>query len=176
MLQSFYEKIGAFILRRRAEKEARKENSFNNFVENSLKFLVILPFDDVVFSEAEPILHYLRDRNKSVSLLLHEHKINMVQNKSSFKFVSFTNEDINRIYLPGKGLAEKLVKGKFDVVIDLNLKVNLFSFAVSYLAKSKFKIGFTKKNSDYYYNFQIPPDQTKIDNSYGNLVNCLKMF
>ncbi|MGD8777958.1 MAG: hypothetical protein PVH88_03235 [Ignavibacteria bacterium] len=176
MLQSFYEKVGSFILKRRTIKETGKEHFFNNFVENSLKFLVIMPFDDSAFGNAESVLQYLKNRNKNVSLLLKEHKVNTLHGNSLYQFIPFAEDDINKISLPNKDFTDKIEKKQFDVVIDLNLNVNLFSFAVSYLSRAKFRVGFTKSNSDYYYNFQIPRDKTIMDNSYGNLVNCLKMF
>ncbi len=176
MLQTFYKNIGSFILKRKAKKEAGEEHSFKNFIENSLKFLIIMPLDESMFNKADSFLKYLTSRNKSLYLLLPEHKLNMIQNQKSYKFVHFKEDDIGKLYLPHKSFTNKLENKEFDVVVDLNLSVNLFSYSVAYFSKSKFRVGFTKRNSDYYYNFQIPPVDDDADNSYGNLVNCLKMF
>ena len=91
-------------------------------------------------------------------------------------FRSYEIRDISKIKLPTKKLLSKLSEKNFDVVVDLNRKENLFySYAVSQV-KSQLKIGFEKKDSDKFYNFQVSYKGKEPEEAYKYLVNCLQMF
>ncbi|MCK5455784.1 MAG: hypothetical protein KAI45_01580 [Melioribacteraceae bacterium] len=61
------------------------------------------------------------------------------------------------------------------MVIDLNRDVDIFSSALANVPLSDFRIGFVKKDSDSFYNFQIP-NEINPEKSYRNLLNSLRMF
>ena len=73
-------------------------------------------------------------------------------------------------------MIEKLSQLRFDSVIDLNRKEDLFYSYASNLVNAKIRIGFSKKGADKYYNFQITNNDIDSDKSYNNFLNCLKMF
>ena len=65
---------------------------------------------------------------------------------------------------------------RFDGVIDLNIKDELFYSFASNLVNAKIRIGFSKKGSDKFYNFQVANKDIDPVKSYNNFLNCLKMF
>ena len=100
----------------------------------------------------------------------------MINPKLRQNLIEYEIRDISKIKLPKKKLISKLSERNFDVVIDLNRNENLFySFAVSQI-KTKLKIGFEKKGSDKFYNFQIACKKKEPEEAYKYLVNCLQMF
>ena len=84
--------------------------------------------------------------------------------------------DINKINLPSKRMILKLLKNKFDVILDLNRKEQLFYSYITGKISAKIRIGFTKRLSDKTYNIQISNNETNLKISYKNLLNCLKML
>jgi len=100
----------------------------------------------------------------------------LINPKLRQNLIEYEIRDISKIKLPKKKLISKLSERNFDVVIDLNRNENLFySFAVSQI-KTKLKIGFEKKGSDKFYNFQIACNKKEPEEAYKYLVNCLQMF
>ena len=92
------------------------------------------------------------------------------------KAMEFGVADLNKLDLPGNKLIEKLSSMRFDGVIDLNRKDELFYSYASNLVNAKIRIGFAKKGADKYYNFQISNNDIDSEKSYQNFLNCLKMF
>jgi len=73
-------------------------------------------------------------------------------------------------------MISKIEKKKFDAVIDLNRKEQLFYSYVMIIAHTGLRIGFTKKFADKIYNLQVLNDESNAKISYKNLLNCLKML
>ena len=92
------------------------------------------------------------------------------------KAMEFGVADLNRLDLPGHKLIVKLSDMRFDGVIDLNRKEELFYSFASNLVNAKIRIGFSKKGADKFYNFQIANNEIESEKSYNNFLNCLKMF
>lgn len=86
-----------------------------------------------------------------------------------------SDENKTKIGLPNKELVSKVKKHTFDLVLDLNRDNDIFSSAMGNIPLSGFRIGFVKKNADYFYNFQIP-NEINPEKSYRNLLNSLRMF
>jgi ADP-heptose:LPS heptosyltransferase len=89
--------------------------------------------------------------------------------------LAVTKENKTKLGLPNKFLINKIKKYKFDLIIDLNLEYDIFSLVLSTIPEANFRVGFVKKNSDYFYNYQIP-QEINSEKSYRNLLNSLRMF
>ena len=167
--------ISLKLLKRQLKRKSVEQSNFNNFIKNSKKFLLILPDDKVNWDFLMPTFDFLLKSEKELSLFFPENQLGSIPLKQKFSSITYNEVDVSRFNLPDKSLTDKLGNHTFDVVIDLNTKENIFYSAVANLVKSDFRIGFIKKDSDLYYNFQIP---SEINNeiSYRNLLNSLTMF
>lgn len=103
-------------------------------------------------------------------------KINMIPGKNDIKIMGYNSENISKLNLPLKIFLTKFDNLEYDIILDLNVKVNLFCSSLTNYIKSKIRIGFNKNTSDDYYNFQVENDEIKTELSYRNLLNSLKMF
>jgi len=65
---------------------------------------------------------------------------------------------------------------EFDIIMDLSFKESNFLLSILFEMKTKFRVGFTKRDSDVFYNFQSGLDEKNPEISFGNLLNSLKMF
>ena len=65
---------------------------------------------------------------------------------------------------------------RFNAILDLNRKENIFCSIVSNLVNAPVKAGFQKNNADKYYNLQIVNKEENPELSYKNYLNCLEMF
>ncbi|OGU84424.1 MAG: hypothetical protein A2W11_10670 [Ignavibacteria bacterium RBG_16_35_7] len=71
---------------------------------------------------------------------------------------------------------EKLTSLRFNAILDLNRKENIFCSVVSSMVNAPIKVGFKKSNADKYYNLQISNIEENAELSYKNYLNCLEMF
>jgi hypothetical protein len=111
-----------------------------------------------------------------LTIVVPEYKYSLLQNKSKLRPITYTKNDINFFNLPSQKLLDEIGAKSFDILIDLNRNENLFCSALSKVVDAEYKVGFTKLNSDRYYNFQIEANKINSEISYRNLLNSLKMF
>ena len=175
MFESIKKRIAQYLIKRKFAGNS-KEVSFNNFLKESVKFLIIMPANENDFIHTYDIIKYLEIHRKSVTIFCQAHRISTIPEKEKYKFIPYANSDISKIYLPEKSFLEKVEQKYFDVIIDLNHEESLFCCAITNYFKSNFRIGFQKQNSDRYYNFQIQNNERNSEISYRNLLNSLQMF
>ena len=175
MIEKTRKMLGRKLLKRRLKKKSVEQSNFSRFFKNSSKILLVLPADEANWDLLNQTFDFLLKSEKELSLFLPENRFSSMPHKQKVHSLTYTENDVSKFHLPGRSLSRKLKYHLFDVVIDLNTEENLFYCAVANLVKSNFRIGFVKKNSDLYYNFQIP---SEINNeiSYRNLLNSLTMF
>ncbi len=145
---------------------------FNDFIKNAKTFLVIFSDVDEHYNYCLQVVDYLISSNKDVTVVCKNTISNL---DKEFKIINFNLQDLTWFKLPKQEFIDK-IKGNYDVSIDLNLEDNIFSSYIITLLKTKFRIGFKNKYSDYYYNFIIVKDKNNNEISYKNLLNSLKAF
>jgi Family of unknown function (DUF6913) len=158
-----------------------KKHNFNNqsfsFVfEKSKSVLVLMPEDDNDFHFAVDILSYLDKIKKEIFILTNDFRVSLLPLPFRGKTLGHGIKDVNAINLPSRGLVSKLLKKRYDALIDLNRKEQLFYIYVSGIVEAEISIGFTKNLADKVYNLQIDNSETNPKISYENLLNCLKML
>lgn len=176
MFEEFKNRIGYFIFKKKMLKNFDDKFTFNNFVEESVNYLLILPLNDLDFNNSFDVAKYFQIHKKNVTLFLPEHRKNLIRLSGNYETISYSLDDISRLGLPNKPLKEKLLNQKFDVLIDLEREDNLFLVSVVSLMKAKFKVGFKKNAVENLYNFQLVNSKINSEISYRNLLNSLKMF
>lgn len=88
-----------------------------------------------------------------------------------------TKDKINFLQLTKPASISNLLHEKFDVVIDLNRTLVLPAAYLTRLSHADFKISFSKKHGDLFYNFQFNVANTlPLDIQYQNFFNTISMF
>jgi len=163
-----------------AEKKfARKQNSvvsFQKFFTDANNVLIILPqLETKLSTEIIEIIRFVAIHKKKLFLIYQNSSLQYLPNDLEFASLIISDTDKTKLGLPKPDLANRIKKYTFDLVIDLNVEVNIFSSALANIPKSNFRIGFIKNKSDSFYNYQIPCEINH-EKSHRNLLNSLRMF
>ncbi|MCH7964941.1 MAG: hypothetical protein IH852_13495 [Bacteroidetes bacterium] len=150
--------------------------SFSSAFKSSNSFLVLMPADNKDFQYAVNILDYLEELKKDFSILTFDYRVSLLPLRFRERAHGHGIKDINKIDLPSRRLISNLTKKKYDALLDLNRKEQLFYTYVSGIMNAAVSIGFTKSFADKAYNIQIANSETNSKISYENLLNCLKML
>jgi len=150
-------------------------NNFGHFISSAKDILVILPekIDDI--NAALKVVKFLNSEKKKIYLYFNIDVTNYIHGDLKFTSITYKPSDKTRIGLPSKEILSKIEIIFFDLVIDLNIEDSVFSSMICNAPKSKFRIGFSKRNADTFYNFQVP-NEINSEKSYRNLLNSLRMF
>lgn len=158
-------------------KESEFDNqSFSSAFKSSNSFLILMPDDDKDFQYAIDILDYLEELKKDYSILTFDYRVSLLPLRYRKKALGHGMKDINKIELPSKRLTSNLTKKKYDTLLDLNRKEQLFYTYISGIVSAAVSIGFAKDFADKVYNIQIANSETNPKISYENLLNCIKML
>ena len=111
-----------------------------------------------------------------VTLITHDYRVNTLPIKYRQGIIDYGIADLSKFNLPNKRFEQKLKERQFTAVLDLSKEENLFNSLAANLVQSDVRIGFRKKNSDRYYNFQISNSNDNPEIFYKNFLNCLQMF
>lgn len=176
MFNLIKEKLTRFIVSNKLKNRVLSEQSFSAALKKSGSFLILMPEDEKDFRSCYNVLEYLEHSNKSIKILTRDYRISLLPAKFRSKAMAIGISDLNKIDLPGHKLINKLSEMRFDGVIDLNRMDNLLYSFLTNIVNARVRVGFSKKGSDRYYNFQIANKDTNSENSYNNFLNCLKMF
>jgi hypothetical protein len=170
------EKLAGLIVGKKFKSEHYTTRSFKDFFKRSFTFLVLMPDNDTDFHYAIEVLKGLSLNKKHATVFTQEFRANLVPMKYRPQVVEYTEKDIGRLYIPSKKLMEKLTSLRFNAILDLNRKENIFCSVVSSMVNAPIKVGFKKNNADKYYNLQISSKEENAELSYKNYLNCLEMF
>ena len=175
MLDKLKFNIAESLVLKKITKTQKLGNNFKHFVSNAKDVLVILPenLDDI--NAAIKIIKFLNGEKKNIYLYFNIDFTNYLPGELNFIPVTYNAGDKTKIGLPSKELLSKIEIIFFDLIIDLNREDSIFCSVICNAPRSKYKIGFTKKNADKFYNFQVP-NEINSEKSYRNLLNSLRMF
>ena len=176
MIGQLKDRIAELLIKSKLKDFEIPEHNFRDFFKKSFDFFIAMPENDSDFSHSLSILNYLDDNRKSITVFTHDYKINLLPTKFRQKAIGYTINDISKLNLPSKRISDNLEKLRFQAVIDLNRQENLFCSYVVNRIKAPYKMGFVKGDPDKYYNIQVINKSTDAENSYKNLLNCLKML
>ena len=176
MIELIKENLSRFLISKKLKNIVLNEQDFSEALRRSGSFLILMPEDEKDFRASYIILEYLEHLNKSIKILTRDYRISLMPAKFRNKAMEFGIADLNKLDLPSHKLIEKLSDMKFDGVMDLNRKDDLFYSYASNLVNARIRIGFTKKGADKFYNFQIANNDVESELAYSNFLNCLKMF
>jgi predicted Zn-ribbon and HTH transcriptional regulator len=176
MIDKIKENISRVLISRKLKNIVLNEQDFSETLKRAGSFLILMPEYEKDFRASFIVLDHLDHLNKSLKILTRDYRISLMPAKFRNRAIEFGIADLNKLNLPGNKLIEKLSEMKFDGVMDLNIKDDLFYSYASNVVNARIRIGFAKRGSDKYYNFQIATNDTDSEKSYNNFLNCLKMF
>jgi hypothetical protein len=176
MIEAIKDQAARFILRKRTSEKEFNQRNFSDVFKKSFSFLVFMPADDRDFRLAAPILEYLKEQKKSVVVLTNDFKISLLPTYLKANAVGHGIRDVTKLKLPSRNIINKLSNMRFDVIIDLNRRQEIFYTYITKALSVPVKIGFVCSESDNYFNMQIVNSKSEPEISYNNLLNCIKMF
>ena len=150
-------------------------NNFKRFVSDAKDILIILPEKLDNINASLKIIQFLNSEKKNIYLYFNIDFTNYLPTGLNYIPITYKASDKSAIGLPSKDLLSKIEIIFFDLVIDLNIENSIFSSIICNAPRSKYRIGFTKRNADKFYNFQVT-NEINSAKSYRNLLNSLRMF
>jgi len=175
-MQMLKQTAAKFFIQFKLKKSNFSNKSFSSAFKNSSSILVLMPEDDKDFHHAIDILSYLDKLKKEIFILTNDYRVSLLPIHFRGKALGHGIKDINQIDLPSRRLLSELLKKKFDTLLDLNRKEQLYYLYISGIVNAEMSIGFTKSFADKVYNLQVANSETNPKISYENLLNCLKML
>ena len=176
MMGTLKEKAARFIVNNRVPEVEFSQRNFSAIIAKTYSFLVLMPATETDFKFVFPILNYLREQRKNIVVMTYDFRVSLLQPYFKTNAVEHGLKDETKLNLPAKKLLEKLTSMRFDVIIDTNREENLFYTYIAKYLKTHLKIGFTRSDSDNYFNFQVVNKQNDPETSYKNLLDSIKMF
>lgn len=176
MILPIKEKAAEFIINLKLRDHKFDELEFSRVFNRSYSYLVLMPKDNTDFRHAVEVLNFLREAKKNVIALTNDFRVSLLPTAFKVSAVEHGINDKTKLDLPSKKFLNRLKKMQFDVVIDTNRQPVLYYNFIANFVNSPVRIGFSGKNADQYFNLQIVNNKNESENSYQNLLNCLKMF
>ena len=176
MIEIIKNSIARIIVKWNLRRQSSVNISFINAFSNAVNVLIMLPADEEDFRQSFVLLSALDYNAKNIHLLTYDFRVSMLPYNLRGKAVEHGIIDVNRLDLPKHKFIEKLKYKNINATLDLNRKENLFYSYTAQLLDVKLRMGFVKKDSDKYYNFQVRNHEKNPEKSYNNFLNCLKMF
>lgn len=175
-MQKIKQKAARIFVQHKLKKNNFANKSFSYAFKNANSILVLMPEADKDFQYSADILFFLDKLKKEIAILTNEYRVSLLPLNFRSKALGHGIKEINKIDLPSKNLLLRLLKKKYDVVLDLNRQEQLFYTYVSIVMSAALSIGFAKSFADKVYNIQIANSETNPKICYENLLNCLKML
>ncbi|KAF0152970.1 MAG: hypothetical protein FD143_647 [Ignavibacteria bacterium] len=169
-------KIAHYIIKKKYFRRYSEAIEFKSVIRDAKKIFVIMPENELDFTDSLEIVKYFHIHKKDVSIFLSEVKHSTLQLSYPLKYVSYLPAQINRLFLPNKMLIARLKDKHYDFVIDLNRQEDTFYSCVANVVNSKIRIGFHKNRSEDYYNLLFESKQRENSSVYKRLLEHLSMF
>ncbi len=176
MIATLKEHAARYIIKKKTAAKEFNQRDFSFVFKKSFSFLILMPVNDKDFWLAIPILEYLKEQKKNIIVLTNDFRISLLPPFFKANAIEHGINDITKLNLPSRSLINKLTRHRFDVILDLNREEELFYGFITKTLNAPLKLGFVNSESDNYFNMQIVNSKSDPENSYKNLLNCLKMF
>jgi hypothetical protein len=179
MLEDLRHTAGYLISRRRFGRAPQKVISFSHAMSGARSAMLILPLDNTELTPISSVVMMVKRmfNDESVTVVATDHAIEVMRLLPRGRIAHFRREEINRFYLPRPGFDRSIAAHPPDVAIDLNLDFLLPSAYICRASGARIRVGFVRKNSELFYNFQVRPDLTLSRKMiYDRLASCLQRF
>lgn len=176
MLENLRKKIGHYLLKRKFVGKNSEPVSFNKIISGSFDFFIVMPKDDKDFYYVLEIIRYFQIHKKRITLFLPDFKYNLIPEKEKYERLSYQPDQVTKFFLPSGSLVNKINKKEYDVVLDFNRAEDIFCSAAANIPRAKVRAGFSKLNSEGYYNLLFDGKADGAEVSYRNFLRFLQLF
>lgn len=177
MFENLKKKISLYLFRKNFLKKRTSEIiNFNKFFSASKNFILIAPENHEELTDLKLVSEFLLDSGKTITIIINESLRNYLPESLKTSMITYSILDKTRFSLPSKDITGKLEEKRWDVAIDLNTTNEIFSGALINCINCDFRIGFSKENSDLYYNFQVNRGGMPLTDLPRKLLDSLAMF
>jgi hypothetical protein len=153
--------------------------NFTDVLSKSRRALVIFPETPLDRESVSSLLEYLLERfsTDNIVVLIRNDRLFSISTAPAVKTITYTQEEINRWFIPNKYALQRIATGTFDVTIDLNVGLTFPAAFFCKASNAPLRISFSKKYGDRFYNFQVQTtSSTNTASLYISLIKCLDMF
>ncbi len=179
MLHNLRSTVGVLIARLRFRKSQESVVSFTSSVSAARSALVIMPLREQVMLPTTAVIDLLKRKfpEEKLTLVTRERDLSLPALLPRSTVLRMVKDDIGFFFLPKKPFLDRLTIHDFDLAIDLNLDLVLPSGYICKESKARVRVGFSRHQSDVFYNFAIQPNPVlNRQEIYERLVQCLQMF
>lgn len=179
MFESARKAIGFQIASFRLRKSTEHIVSFCGAVTKSERALLILPFHYHETVSTNVVISLLKNhfRDEDITVVTDSHALEPAQMLPRAQFIHVLDTEITPFFLPRANLMARITKKSYDLALDLNLDLVLPSAYICRESNARVRIGFLRKQSELFYNFQIQPDLSLSRKLiYDRVAHCLAMF
>lgn len=177
MFDNLKKKISLYLFKKNFLKNRTSEIiNFNKFFSTSKSFVLIAPENHEELNDLKLVSEFLLDSGKTVTVMINESLRNYLPESLKSNMITYSILDKTRFSLPSKEITNKLADRRWDVAIDLNTENGIFSGALINCVNCDYRIGFSKENSDLYYNFQVNRGSVQLTDLPRKLLDSLAMF
>lgn len=178
MLEGLRLKIGLLAARFHFRRSRDPIIQFTNALSNARRALVLIPESTWEAPYVHAILDSLTQQFPAPSLqvLVRKDLAKYLPATDKVKAIVYTQEDINKWFLPRRQLLQKVKKSTFDVVLDLNRRFALPSAFLCRETQAPVRVGFAKPYADLFYNLQIQTSESSMLGAFKQFQRCMEMF
>lgn len=179
MLSSIRASIGFLVSRLRFRRVRDTIVLFNDALTRAQRVLLVMPFDRREFLPTVMVIELLKRkvRESQITVVTGNHAVEAMRILPHSQFIKLLPGETSMFFLPKGDAMDRIRRNSYDIAIDLNLDLVLPSGYICKASGAKIRVGFARRRSDPFYNFQIRPDLTlgrKL--IYDRMVKCLDMF
>ncbi|MEK9138062.1 MAG: hypothetical protein AAB393_13125, partial [Bacteroidota bacterium] len=141
--------------------------------------LVVMPLAEQDLLPTRRVIEMLRSRfrEEDITVVTGDHGLEIVRLLPRSQFIHLLKPQVSYFFIPRPDFIGSLSRKRYDLAIDLNLDFVLPSGYICRASGATIRVGFSHKQADVFYNFQVKPDPTlgrKL--IYDRLVQCLEKF
>ena len=179
MLEGIRLQVGLLYSRMHFRHTHDRIMNFTDVLTRSRRALVIVPETSVDSEAVSTFLRYLLRKFSSdgIMVMIRDDQLFAIASAPPLKTLTYSEQDINKWFVPRRELLRRMESNKFDVAVDLNIDLSLTGAFLCKASNAPLRVSFVKKDGDQFYNFQV---KTKGNNgskySYRGLLKCLDMF
>ena len=179
MLEGMRHFLGGKLARWHFRKSRDAVMSFTDAVSSAHRVLLVMPLTAEDLQPSVQVIEMLKSQFKeeNITIVMGDRGLEIVRILPRSQFIHLLKPQVTSLFLPRDNFLNTLTQKHYDLTIDLNLDLVLPSGYICKASGARVRIGFSHKQADTFYNFQIKPDPTLGKKLiYDRLVQCLKKF
>lgn len=156
-------------------RPVKKSISFNDVIKSSETAVFLMPRVSMEFYLARSVVESLMRYFRRAVLVVADSMRELATYRT--EVIGVSRSDESWLGLPSHDLISRLRHEKYDIAFDLSFSNDIFMSYLCRKSDAKIAAGFSKMNSDHFYDLQIMiPESGDMKKAYNSLINTIKMF